>query len=163
MRAGRAVKIPGMRSLSILLLATSCAGAPARPATDNRATVDLATTREQVRQAEIAFAAAFRDRDKDRFFAMLAEDAVFLGPQKTLRGKQQVIATWSRFFADAAPPFSWTPERVEASADGSLGLSTGPVLDPAGKQVGTFSSIWRRQPDGSWKVAFDGPGCSAGG
>jgi ketosteroid isomerase-like protein len=162
----------GMRSLVFLLLfASSCAGAdpaPAAapqpaPATARPAPVNLAAAREEVKSAEVAFAAAFRDRDKDRFFSYLADDAVFLGAQKTLRGKQQVIETWSGFFADPAPPFSWRPERVEASADGSLGLSTGPVLDPAGKQIGTFSSIWRRQPDGSWKVAFDGPGCSAGG
>jgi ketosteroid isomerase-like protein len=158
----------GMRSIVLLLLATSCAGADPAPASPSPAparpaAVDLASARDEVKAAETAFAAAFRDRDKDRFFSMMADDAVFLGPQKTLRGKPQVIETWSRFFADPAPPFSWQPERVEVTSDGTLGLSTGPVLDPAGKQVGTFSSIWRRQPDRSWKVVFDGPGCSAGG
>ena len=150
-----------MRSILLLLLlaVTGCAGgAASRPAA-----VDPGAARDEVRAAETAFAAAFRDRDRDRFFAMLADDAVFLGPQKTLRGRRQVIETWSRFFADPAPPFSWRPERVEISSDGTLGLSTGPILDPAGKQIGSYSSIWRRQPDGTWKVAFDGPGCSAGG
>lgn len=155
-----------MRSILLVVLVTGCAGADPAPASPGPAParpapVDLAAAREEVKSAETAFAAAFRDRDKDRFFAMMAEDAVFLGTQKTLRGRPQVIETWSRFFADPSPPFSWQPERVEVSADGSLGLSTGPVLDPAGKQIGMFSSIWRRQPDGTWKVAFDGPGCSA--
>lgn len=156
-----------MRSplLLLLLAAAGCAGAsaadPAPAAAPRPAPVDLTAARDQVKAAETAFAAAFRDRDKGRFFAMVAEDAVFLGPQKTLRGRAQVTETWSRFFADPSPPFSWRPERVEVSADGSLGLSTGPVLDPSGTVVGSFSSVWRRQPDGSWKVAFDGPGCSA--
>ncbi len=38
---------------------------------------------------------------------------------------------------------------------GELALSTGPVYDPAGKQVATFNSIWRREPDGSWLIIFD--------
>jgi ketosteroid isomerase-like protein len=143
-----------MKLLSLVLLA-GCAGTAAtRPAA-----MDRATTRTEVRRAEEAFAAAFRDRDADRFFAMLADDAIFLGPQKTLRGAAEVRASWSRFFAGAAP-FSWHPERVEASADGALGLSTGPVLDPQGVQIGVYSSVWRRQADGGWKIAFDGPGCS---
>jgi ketosteroid isomerase-like protein len=41
---------------------------------------------------------------------------------------------------------------------GGLALSTGPVFDPEGHQIGTFSSIWRREPDGSWRVVFD-KGC----
>lgn len=148
-----------MRSLLLLIAITGCAGGAAnRPAT-----IDPATAREEVRQAEIAFAAAFRDRERDRFFAMMTDDAIFLGPEKTLRGRRQVIETWSRFFTDPAPPFSWRPERVEVSNDGTLGLSTGPIQDPAGKVIGSYSSIWRRQPDGTWKVVFDGPGCSACG
>jgi ketosteroid isomerase-like protein len=144
-----------MKLAILLLLLAGCAGGSgARPAA-----VDPASTRDQVRRAEIAFAAAFRDRDRDRFFAFVAEDAVFLGPQKTLRGRAQVVATWSRFL-QGAPPFSWRPDRVEASDDGALGLSTGPVFDGTGAQIGVYSSIWRRQPDGSWKVAFDGPGCN---
>jgi ketosteroid isomerase-like protein len=146
-----------MRFLPLLLLAAAaCAGASPRPAA-----LDPASAREQVRQAEIAFAAAFRDRDRARFFAMVADDAVFLGPKKTLRGKSQVVATWSRFFAAPAPPFSWKPERVEVDGAGTLGLSTGPVVDPSGMAIGSFASIWQRQADGSWKVVFDGPGCPA--
>jgi hypothetical protein len=39
-------------------------------------------------------------------------------------------------------------------------LSTGPVLDPAGKRVGTFTSICRREPSGERKIIFDS-GCPA--
>lgn len=152
------------RLLLVLLAVVGCAGGaagdPAPAAALRPAPVNLTAARDQVRAAETAFAAAFRDRDKARFFALVADDAVFLGPQKTLRGRAQVVETWSRFFADAAPPFSWHPERVEVSGDGAIGLSTGPVLDPTGKQISVYSSVWRRQADGSWKVAFDGPGCS---
>jgi ketosteroid isomerase-like protein len=115
----------------------------------------------QVEAAETAFAAAFADRDRARFFSLVAEEAVFLSPKETLTGKAEVVKGWSRFFEGAAPPFSWRPERVVVNGDGDLGLSLGPIFDPAGKQVGSFSSVWRKQKDGSWKVVFDGPGSPA--
>jgi len=111
-----------------------------------------------VRNAEIAFAKAFADRDQAKFFAMVAADATFLGGMGTLRGRQAVIDRWSRFFTGPQAPFEWGPERVEVTADGKLGLSTGPIYDPKGNHLGDYSSIWKRQADGAWKVIFDGPG-----
>ncbi len=111
---------------------------------------------EEVRDTEIAFAKAFADRDTKKFFSYLADDAQFLGRRNTMRGKQEVIAGWSEFFKTAVAPFRWTPERVVTNAAGDLGFSTGPVFDEAGAQIGTFTSTWIRQPDGSWKILFDG-------
>lgn len=115
---------------------------------------------EQVRQAEIAFAKAFADRDKAKFFSYVANDATFLSGLTTSRGKEQVIERWSRFFTTPEAPFSWTPDRVTISSDGTLGLSTGPVYDPKGNHVGDYISTWRKQADGTWKILFDstGPG-----
>jgi ketosteroid isomerase-like protein len=111
---------------------------------------------EEVRATELAFAKAFADRDAKKFFSYLANDAQFLGRRSTMRGKQEVIAGWSEFFKPAVAPFRWQPDRVVTNAAGDLGFSTGPVLDEAGAQVGTFTSTWVRQPDGSWKILFDG-------
>jgi ketosteroid isomerase-like protein len=112
----------------------------------------------QVRAAEVAFAGAMAKRDLDSFAAHLAEEALFFGAKDVLRGKAAVVAGWKRFFEGATAPFSWAPQTVEVLASGTLGLTSGPVLDPAGKQIGTFSSIWRREADGRWKVVFD-KGC----
>jgi ketosteroid isomerase-like protein len=111
---------------------------------------------EEVRATEIAFAKAFADRDAKKFFSYLADDAQFLGRQKTMRGKQEVITGWSEFFKSPVAPFRWQPERVVTNAAGDLGFSSGPVFDEAGVQIGTFTSTWIRQPDGSWKILFDG-------
>ena len=111
---------------------------------------------EEVRATEIAFAKAFADRDAKKFFLYLADDAQFLGRRNTMHGKQEVIAGWSEFFKPAVAPFRWQPERVVTNAAGDLGFSSGPVFDEAGVQIGTFTSTWVRQPDGSWKILFDG-------
>jgi len=111
----------------------------------------------EVRNAEITFAKAFADRDPAKFFSMVANDATFISAGSTLRGKQAVIDGWSRLFQSPQAPFEWGPERVEVTADGKVGLSTGPIYDPKGNHVGDYSSIWQKQGDGSWKIIFDGP------
>lgn len=118
---------------------------------------DGAALEEQVRATETAFAKTMADRDHAAFVSFIAEDAVFWG-QGPLRGRQAVADGWKRFFEGPQAPFSWAPERVAVIASGTLALSSGPVLDPAGKRVGTFTSTWRREQDGSWKIVLDS-GC----
>ena len=133
------------------------------PAATAAATAAGKDAAEHVRSAEISFAKAFADRDRDRFFSFLAEDAVFISSQRLMSGKPEVVAVWSQYFTGPAAPFNWKPERVVTNAAGDLGLSTGPVFDPDGKQIGCYWSTWQKQADGSWKILFDGgspPPCS---
>ena len=108
--------------------------------------------------AERAFAKTMADRDHAAFVSFLAEEAVFLPSDRALRGRDEVAAGWKRYFEGAQAPFSWQPERVEVVASGALAVSTGPVYDPAGKRIGTFTSTWRREPDGRWRIVLDS-GC----
>src|SRR5215472_6013950 len=132
-----------LSSLSLLLLVFSLR-------------VSAADRAEEVRATEIAFAKAFADRDAKKFFSYVADDAQFFGQRKIMHGKQEVIAVWSEFFKPAVAPFRWDPERVVTNAAGDLGFSSGLVFDEAGVQTGTFTSTWLRQPNGSWKILFDG-------
>ncbi|HEX6852917.1 MAG TPA: DUF6265 family protein [Candidatus Polarisedimenticolaceae bacterium] len=116
-----------------------------------------ADLKEQVRKTEVAFAKTMADRDHAAFTSFLADETVFFG-RSVLRGKDAVAAAWKRFYEGPAAPFSWAPSDVEVLDSGTLGYTSGPVLDPAGNRVGTFNSVWRRQPDGSWKIVFD-KGC----
>lgn len=116
-----------------------------------------AELQEQVRKTEAAFAKTMADRDHAAFTSFLAEETVFFG-RNVLRGRAAVAQAWKRFYEGPTAPFSWAPADVEVLDSGTLGYSSGPVLDPAGNRVGTFNSIWRRQPDGSWKIVFD-KGC----
>jgi ketosteroid isomerase-like protein len=108
----------------------------------------------QVRAAETAFARTMATRDHNAFASHVADEAVFIG-QRPLRGKAAVVAEWKRFFDGPQPPFSWEPQIVEVLDSGTLALTRGPVRDPSGRQTGTFNSIWRREPDGRWKIIFD--------
>lgn len=119
----------------------------------------LAELTAQVRATEIAFAKTLADRDVKAFTAMIAPDVVWFA-DKPLRGPAEVLTRWQKFFEGPTAPFSWAPEQVEVQDGGTLALSSGPVIGANGKRIGTFTSIWRREASGEWKIIFD-RGCEA--
>ena len=123
------------------------------------ASLSMAELTEQVRATEIAFARTLADRDVKTFASMIAPDVVWLG-EKPLRGPDAVVKSWQSYFEGPKAPFSWAPEIVEVQEGGKLALSTGPVMNPEGKRVGTYTSIWRREKSGQWLIIFD-RGCPA--
>jgi ketosteroid isomerase-like protein len=119
----------------------------------------------EVMGTEEAFARTMADRKPEVFASFLSDEAIFFSGENPTRGAPAVMAQWRPFFDGPNPPFSWEPDRVAVLRSGTLALSTGTVHDPAGKLVGRFNSIWRREPSGEWKIVFDkgSPVCSPNG
>lgn len=148
------------RILMALLLNVGAVLAFSMPASaGDPAASSLAELTGQVRATEIAFARTLADRDVKAFTRMIAPDVIWLG-EKPLRGPDAVVKSWQPFFEGPKAPFSWAPEIVEVQEGGKLALSTGPVMNPDGKRVGTYTSIWRREKSGQWLIIFD-RGCPA--
>jgi ketosteroid isomerase-like protein len=108
-----------------------------------------------VREREIAFARTMADRDFEAFATFIAEEAIFFDGDQALRGRDAVLEAWARFFDGPTPPFSWHPDLVEVLESGDLALSSGPVYTAGGETGGRFNTIWRKEPDGVWRVVFD--------
>jgi ketosteroid isomerase-like protein len=139
-----------LQSISILfvsVLALAVAGGLGR--------VSNAELKKQVAEAERAFAATMKARDHAAFKAFVADEAVFFTGAGVSRGKEAVASAWRRFYDKPQAPFSWEPQEVEVVDSGTLAYSGGPVYDPDGKVIGRFSSIWRLEAPGIWKVIFD--------
>lgn len=115
----------------------------------------LSVLQQQVADTERAFAETMAQRDFEGFVSFLSDEAVFFSGETPLRGKQKVADTWKSYYEQADAPFSWEPETVEVLESGTLALSSGPVLDPEGKMVATFNSIWRLEAPGVWRIVFD--------
>lgn len=148
-----------IRLASGVLLATSVSASDLASAGPS-----VAKLRETVAATERAFAATMAARDHAAFVEFLDPDTIFFTSNDTpLRGRDAVATRWAGFFEGDQAPFSWEPSVVEVRAGGELALSAGPVHGPDGKQIGTFQSIWQRQPDGNWKIIFDrgGPHCES--
>lgn len=114
-----------------------------------------AQLRQQVEDTERDFAATMADRDYSAFTQFLSEEAIFFSGESVLHGKQEVAAAWKVYFDGAVAPFAWKPQGVEVLDSGTLALSTGPVYDPGGTLVSTFTSIWRLEAPGKWRIIFD--------
>ena len=138
---------------ALLVLGLSLCGLHAGAAT-LPSQADLATIVTDVKAAETAFAKTMADRRLDQFTDFVAEDAVFVGAAMNI-GRAKVVEKWSGFFKGPQAPFSWAPDAVAVAADGRTAVSTGLARDPAGKVVSRFTSIWRKDPDGHWRVIAD--------
>ncbi len=134
-------------ALLVIAILPACASSAKRP--------DLETLRQQVIATERAFARTMAARDFAAFQSFVSEEAVFLGGRTPLRGKRQVADGWKPLFAKPAAPFSWEPETVQVLESGALAFSSGPVRDADGKVVETFTSIWRLEAPGVWRIVFD--------
>jgi ketosteroid isomerase-like protein len=146
---------------AVLPAAGAATAQPGWPAAE-----EIARRIEEARAAETAFAAAFAARDVAGFRRMLAPDTIWMG-NAPLHGPDAVMAAWNGLLTSPKPPFSWSPDLVLLLPSGDLARTTGPVLDPEGKAVSRFQSIWRRKPAGGWEVVFDfgtdfvAPACKA--
>ena len=110
--------------------------------------------------ADTAFSAASAREGTYKAFMEVATAGTKLLSQ-TVQGLGGVKREFS-----AAPPtatLTWAPSFADVAASGDLGYTWGrwAYTDRGadGKPVttrGTYVTVWRRQPDGAWKVVLDG-------
>jgi ketosteroid isomerase-like protein len=122
---------------------------------------DLESAKRAIRIADLELAKAVADRSLQSFLALLDNQAVFIGKEVS-RGRDAVAKAWLPFFQDRSLFLKWYPTQVEVSASADLGYSIGEFerigKDSSGNPTvatGNYVSIWRKQPDGRWKVVLD--------
>ena len=118
-------------------------------------TFNLMELQQQVLETERDFAKNNSDRDYKAFISFLSVEAVFFAGAQVLRGRQQVADAWKPFYETPDAPFSWEPVTVEVLPSGTLALSSGPVHDAEGKLIAEFTSIWRLEAPGTWRMNID--------
>jgi ketosteroid isomerase-like protein len=95
---------------------------------------------------------------RDSFLDFFADDAIALVPSPE--------SAKARLRAQPSQPFSeleivWEPRLGDVAASNDIGWLTGPstiINHASGKSVtrlGNYLSLWRRQPDGLWRVFID--------
>jgi len=127
--------------------------------------VSIADLKQQVTATERAFAKSMSDRDYAAFTSFISTDTVFFSGSQATTGKDQVAILWKQYFAKPDAPFSWEPDQVEVLPSGNLAMSSGPVRDVHGKKIATFTSVWRLEAPGIWRIVFDkgNPVCDCAG
>jgi len=135
------------------LCITLCMGCESVPHQPDH--LNLMKLQQQVFETERAFARTMADRDHTAFISFLSDEAVFISGDTMFRGSQQVADGWKPYFEASDAPFSWEPKTVEVLASGSLALSSGPVYSADGKLIAEYTSIWRLEAPGDWRIVFD--------
>src|SRR4029077_845110 len=109
---------------------------------------------------ERAFAKMSEDQGtRPAFVAFIADDGILFRPW-AVKGKQW-FAEHPLPQSDKRSLLSWYPAIAGMARAGDLGYTTGPWEfkpdnhDARSVAWGHFLTVWKRQPDGSWKFAID--------
>lgn len=114
-------------------------------------------------KAEKDFCAqAAKDGIPAAFLAAIAPDGVLLAAGYQKRGADVVQEQYPENRAGVT--LTWKPEIVDVAESGDLGYTTGPFelrlpSKDGGEPVirtGRYMTVWKRQPNGSWKFVIDG-------
>ena len=110
---------------------------------------------------EAKFAKATAEGGGLAFASFFADDAVTLANGKAPTIGLSAIqkdATWS----PKKYQLTWTPDGGRMSSDGDMGFTWGQYdghsTDANGNSIvtsGRYFTVWKKQPDGSWKVELD--------
>jgi ketosteroid isomerase-like protein len=157
-----------MKLLPIVFVAAMLIVIIAAPKTHPLASASTKTTPETLRQLEGEFMKAAAERGSAGYMSYYADDAVEVpngGP--IIQGKVN-IAKGMGFLDQKDNHLTWTPVGADVSASADLGYTYGTFefrsKDKDGKPVidrGKYTSIWKKQQDGSWKVVLDMGNASA--
>ncbi|MFZ3212826.1 MAG: DUF4440 domain-containing protein [Terriglobales bacterium] len=113
-------------------------------------------------QVDRDFAKTGVAKNLDGFMSYIAEDVRFYSAGVMRTGKLPFREGWAKGFADPNWSITWAPLYADAGHSADLGYTTGSFeihdKSPDGTPLvrkGSYVTIWRKQPDGAWKVALD--------
>lgn len=125
---------------------------------------DATTEGRKLMQVSRDWAQAAASRDVEKTLSYWADDATVIsaGDMPPIKGKQAIRQMVEGSFKSPGFAISWEPQSVDISKAGDMGYliedtrisfndSTGKTMTRNYKGV----TIWRRQPDGSWKNVVD--------
>jgi ketosteroid isomerase-like protein len=126
------------------------------------ASASAGDTADTLRQLEGEFMKATAEHGSQGYLSYYADDAVEVPNGAPLIQGKANIAKSMGFLDQKDNHLTWTPVGADISASGDLGYTYGTYefrsKDKDGKPVvahGKYTSIWKKQMDGSWKVVLD--------
>ena len=142
--------------LSILL---SCSS----PKSSNDNKPNNENAKQEIEKAEKDFAQMAADKGIAEAFYFFADSNATIKRQNDtlIHGKDAIKFYYSTPFYQKAT-VKWSPDFADASIDGDMGYTYGKYVwsstDSTGKPItfnGVFHTVWKKQPDGSWKYVWD--------
>ena len=119
-------------------------------------TVNVAQEREALLALDREFSTTAKDPNK--FMTYFAPDASAYPPgMPIVTGTSAIRDLMTQMTSSPGFSLEWTPMKAEVSAAGDIAYTTGTYKSTmAGvAETGKYVSVWKKQPDGTWKVKED--------
>lgn len=106
----------------------------------------------------------FKSKDLEGLLGHYADDSYFIAPGvKAASGSTEVRKAYAEGLADKNFELSFASDKIDVAASGDLAYARGhfseKYTDPAKGQVvsqtGSYLTVYKKQPDGSWKSVED--------
>ena len=156
----RVLRVPIAATIAFAACLAACSQQPAQPAAqpDTRAADEAA-----IRANDADFAKDAAAKDADRCASLYMDDAVIFSPGvPAVVGKNNIHKFFEQMVAGPRLQFAFSNVTVDVARSGDLAEDRGTVqvttTDKKGKpvtQTSEYVLVWKKQPDGSWKVAAD--------
>jgi uncharacterized protein (TIGR02246 family) len=117
--------------------------------------------RAYIEKQATAFSEAFAKGDFKTLANMYTEDAILMPPDgEMVKGRPAIEAFWKGAQQSGLTGAQLTVVEVTSSGDqatevGTAVLTLKPANQPEAKQNGKYLVMWKRQPDGTWKLHRD--------
>jgi uncharacterized protein (TIGR02246 family) len=149
-----------LAALFVMNLIAACSNSGTKTAAqpDTRAADDAA-----IRAASIEWSKAAQAKDVNKAVSFYADDAMVFADKGPLeKGKDNIRADWDQMLALPGPGLTFATTGVDVARSGDMAYEygaydfatadkKGSIIDAKGKYV----VVWKKQADGSWKVAVD--------
>jgi len=157
-----------MKSFLPILVVSFLVATIVFPVTHPKVAAAPKATSETLKQLEAEFMTAAAKKGSEGYMSYYADDSVEVpNGAPLIQGKANIAKTMG-FLDDKKNHLTWTPVGADISASGDLGYTYGTYAfsstDKDGKPFvdhGKYTSIWKLQKDGAWKVVLDMGNASA--
>ena len=151
-----------MKSLLPILVVAFLVVTIALPIPHPTASASPKATADTLKQLEGEFMKAALAKGSQGYMSYYADDAVEVPNNGPLTPGKANIAKGMGFLDDKNNQLLWMPVGADISSSGDLGYTYGTYefhsKDKDGKpaiEYGKYTSIWKLQKDGNWKVVLD--------
>jgi ketosteroid isomerase-like protein len=117
---------------------------------------------QEMVKTEQAFSKMAEEKNApDAFMAFIADDGLLFRPGAVNGKKWMIEHPAPAPPSDKKPLLAWQPAFAGMAMSGDMGFTTGPweakndIKDPKPAAYGHFVTVWKKQPDGSWKFVVD--------
>jgi len=154
-----------LATVALAVALTGCSGKSEPPVANDTAQAQAAgSDADAIKAVEAAILAGYKAKDAAKVVAQYADTAVIIEPgAPAIQGHDAIAKAVAETISDPAFSIDFTNSGTDVAMSGDLGYTHGTfrvsITDPATKKpvsmAGNYTTVFKKQVDGSWKAVND--------